>query len=79
MSTHHIKLCWKVLNWNIRGLNDKDKWTIIYDKIQESGCHIICFQETKRESITWTFSEFSVLRDLMGLLISHLLVGLVVS
>jgi exonuclease III len=55
MSINHTKLSWKVLNWNVRGLNDKDKWVIIYDKIQESGCHIICFQETKRESIDLDF------------------------
>jgi hypothetical protein len=49
------KQIWKVLNWNIRGLNDKDKWTLIFNKIKESGCHVICFQETKRELIDLTF------------------------
>jgi exonuclease III len=45
------KLFWKVLNWNVRGTNDPEKWPIIMSKIKESGCHVICFQETKREFI----------------------------
>jgi hypothetical protein len=37
-STHHvyqcIKIFWKVLNWNIRGLNDPAKWTLIFNKLE---------------------------------------------
>jgi exonuclease III len=45
------KLFWKVLNWNIRGTNDPEKWPIIMNKIKEKGCHVICFQKTKTENI----------------------------
>lgn len=44
------KRSWKVLNWNVRGLNSEEKWNSIRDKIVESGAEIICLQETKRES-----------------------------
>uniref|UniRef100_A0A8R7QBN0 Endonuclease/exonuclease/phosphatase domain-containing protein n=1 Tax=Triticum urartu TaxID=4572 RepID=A0A8R7QBN0_TRIUA len=41
---------WNILNWNIRGINSKDKWTAISNKIEESGCAILCLQETKKEN-----------------------------
>jgi hypothetical protein len=56
------KQCWKVLNWNIRGLNDKKKWTLIFDKIKESGCHVICFQGTKRETLNIAYIRKFCLR-----------------
>lgn len=40
----------KILCWNVRGINSQDKWDAIGDKISESACHIVCFQETKREN-----------------------------
>jgi exonuclease III len=40
---------WKVLCWNIGGINSKIKWNAIRNRIQESSCDIICLQETKRE------------------------------
>lgn len=39
----------KILVWNIRGLNSQGKWDALRTKIAESGCHILCLQETKRE------------------------------
>lgn len=42
---------WKILNWNIRGINDKDKWLAIQNKIDETDCDLICIQETKRETL----------------------------
>ena len=48
-------LDWKVLDWNVRGLNDKDKRLLVYNKIEESQCAIICLQETKRESFDHSF------------------------
>lgn len=42
---------WNILNWNVRGLNSKDKWSALSNKIEESGCSILCLQETKRENI----------------------------
>jgi exonuclease III len=43
-------LVWKVLCWNIRGLNSDDKQRAVYNKIIESGCAVACFQETKKET-----------------------------
>ena len=40
---------WKVMCWNVRGLNSDKKWNSIRDKIIESGCDIACLQETKKD------------------------------
>src|SRR4051812_11462209 len=40
---------WSILNWNIRGIIDQNKWLVIRQKINEAPCDIICMQETKRE------------------------------
>jgi exonuclease III len=40
---------WRVLDWNIRGINSQERWDDISNKINESNCNIICMQETKRE------------------------------
>lgn len=40
---------WKILYWNIRGINSTHKWTTLRSKIVETGCDIIYIQETKRE------------------------------
>jgi exonuclease III len=40
---------WKIMNSNIRGINSEKKWLGFSNKIEESGCDIICLQETKRE------------------------------
>ena len=41
---------WKILCWNVRGINSVNKWDSIRDKIVESGYDIVCLQETKRET-----------------------------
>ena len=41
---------WNILCWNIRGLNASDKHDAVRNKIEESGCSIICLQETKIQS-----------------------------
>lgn len=41
---------WKILSWNVRGLNSETKWNSIIDKITESKSEIICLQETKRDN-----------------------------
>jgi len=46
---------WKVLCWNVRGLNSEKKWDSIRDKIIESRCDIISLQETKREHFDLQF------------------------
>ena len=40
---------WKILNWNIRGVNAHEKHLALFNKIEESGCTILCLQETKKE------------------------------
>ena len=54
-STTSWLLDWKVLDWNVRGLNDKDKRLLVHNKIDESQCAIICLQETKCESFDHSF------------------------
>lgn len=48
---------WTILSWNIRGINGKDKWVEVRKKIEESGCSIICLQETKREEVDSSFIQ----------------------
>jgi hypothetical protein len=40
---------WKILCWNVRGINSQNKLTAIKSKILETSCDIICLQETKKE------------------------------
>ena len=47
MNTLH-KRAWKVLCWNVRGINSDSKWDSIINKITERRCDIICLQETKK-------------------------------
>ena len=49
MNHNNCSKDWKVLCWNVRGINSPTRWNSIRDKIQESGCDIVCLQETKRE------------------------------
>jgi hypothetical protein len=48
MNCHQTSKSWKVLCWNIRGINSQVKWDALRDRITESQCDIICIQETKR-------------------------------
>jgi hypothetical protein len=50
-----MKVDWNVQCWNVRGLNDKDKRLLVFNKIDESNCAIICLQETKCESFDHSF------------------------
>ena len=38
---------WKVLCWNVRGLNAEARQLAVRQKIDESGCSVVCLQETK--------------------------------
>lgn len=40
---------WNILNWNVRGINSSIRWNDIRQKIDESTCCIMTFQETKRD------------------------------
>ena len=46
---------WKILNWNVKGLNSDKKWNSVRDKITESKSEIICLQETKKENFDSNF------------------------
>jgi hypothetical protein len=36
---------------------------LIFNKVRESGCHVICFQKTKREAIDLAFIKQFCLRN----------------
>jgi exonuclease III len=46
---------WNILCWNIRGFNSSDKWDAVRNKIEESGCSIVCIQETKHAEFDSSF------------------------
>ena len=46
---------WNVLYWNVRGQNASRKWDSIRNKVLESNCDIVCFQETKKDSFDVSF------------------------
>jgi exonuclease III len=46
---------WNILCWNVGGLNDKDKWDPIRNKIEESHANNFCLQETKKETFDLRF------------------------
>jgi endonuclease/exonuclease/phosphatase family metal-dependent hydrolase len=66
---------WKVMTWNIIGLNSSWKWDPVKNKIADAQCDIICLQETKKKCLIYPFLEKSALNTLMPL-ISFLLLGL---
>ena len=42
----------KIISWNVKGLNDKEKGIEIRGLIREWKANIVCFQETKVEGVT---------------------------
>lgn len=40
-----------VLNWNVRGMGDSKKCSVIKDLVCDARCDILCFQETKCDQI----------------------------
>ena len=46
---------WKVLCWNMRGINSDQKLLALCNAIDSSGCSVICLQETKRASFDKSF------------------------
>jgi hypothetical protein len=51
MNSHNTVIFseWSVLSFNVRGINSAVKGNGIRCAIQESRCHVICLQETKKE------------------------------
>ena len=37
----------KILSWNVRGLNDRRKRSIVKNLLRDWKCDVICLQETK--------------------------------
>ena len=46
---------WKVLCWNVRGINSDKKVLALRNAISYSGCSVICLQETKRATFDLAF------------------------
>lgn len=44
---------WRLLCWNVCGLNSENRQREVRSKIDESECDIICLQETKCEAFDW--------------------------
>lgn len=42
----------RFLSWNVRGLNDPTKCTIVKSVIRNCKCSVVCVQETKLSSIS---------------------------
>jgi len=47
MDSNLISKSWKILCWNVRGINSDKKWVSIRDKIIESNYDIVCLQQKK--------------------------------
>ena len=58
-----IERTWKILSWNVRGVNAERKWDTIRDKILNSACDIVCLQETKKETFDSQFLKRICPRD----------------
>jgi hypothetical protein len=70
---------WNILCWNVHGLDDKEKWNPIRNKIEESNANIVCLQETKGKPLTGSLSIIVLQKDLIVLIFAPLLVPLVAS
>ena len=46
---------WRVLCWNVCGLNSEDRQNEVRAKINESECAVICLQENKCVTFDWKF------------------------
>jgi exonuclease III len=44
---------WRILCWNVRGINADNRQRQVRSKIEEGECDIICLQETKCEQFDW--------------------------
>ena len=51
LSMNRVTMCsWKVLCWNVRGLNSDARQRSVREKVIESQCSVLCLQETKLPS-----------------------------
>jgi exonuclease III len=56
----------KVLNWNIRGLNNLARRQVLRDLIADNACNIACIQETKLQEINDTIVAATLGAKFMG-------------
>ena len=54
MNQSHNRI-WKVLCWNVRGINSERKWDAVRNKITLSNCDIVCLQEMKKDDFDLAF------------------------
>jgi hypothetical protein len=59
---------WSVLSHNVRGINSSVKWNVIRCSIRDSGCDVICLQETKKDIF-----DLAYLKNFAPLNLIHLL------
>jgi len=52
----------RLLSWNVRGLNDREKRVLLKNVLREWNCDLICLQETKLEKV-----ELSDIRSIWGI------------
>lgn len=43
---------WNVMCWNVKGMNVDAKILMIRQKVEESGCQVLCLQKTKKHNFT---------------------------
>jgi exonuclease III len=63
---------WKILSWNVRGMNDSRKWAAIRNTIEESACVAFCLQETKKSSMDLAFLKNIMSHEIQQIRVSTL-------
>ena len=48
---------WKILCWNVRGLNFDTRQHSVREKVADSQCAVVCLQETKLSSCSCTTTK----------------------
>jgi hypothetical protein len=48
---------WRILCWNVHGLNSEIHQRAVFSKINESKCDIICLQEMNCEMFDWSLNH----------------------
>ena len=52
---------WKILCWNVRGLNSDTRQRTVREKVSESQCSVVCLQETKLQDVS-----MNIVRQCLG-------------
>lgn len=47
----HQNLMFRLLSWNVRGINDRDKKVLLKSFLRDWKCDLVCLQETKMEVV----------------------------